>query len=66
MAAVVKASADQKILPGINTNLQKINKELSPIKEEQDYLLDKFKSIFINAAAFFNQVINMIKQTPLT
>ena len=58
---IVKAVTGQHTLHHININIQKINTELSSLDIEQDFLLDKFKSKFINAAASLNALINKSK-----
>ena len=54
---IMKAALSQNTMTFLNTNLQKILTELSSLNEEQDFLLDKFKSFFINTAALMNQLI---------
>ncbi|MEO7044007.1 MAG: hypothetical protein ABI091_01780, partial [Ferruginibacter sp.] len=54
---IVKAAITQKTVALLTTSFEKINAELASIKIEQDILLDKFKSLFINATALMKQLI---------
>lgn len=60
-AGIMKVAIAQKTIPVVNTNLQKILTELSSLSIEQDFLLNKFKSFFINTTGFMNQLITKSK-----
>ena len=66
--ALMKVMTAQNIVPALNKNFQSIISELSSLAVEQDFLLDKFKSAFINTTAFMNQLIKksqeLTKQKP--
>jgi hypothetical protein len=55
--SIMKAALSKNAIQSININLQKIITGLSSHSIEQDFLLGKFKSLFINTAAFMNQLI---------
>jgi hypothetical protein len=57
LSNIVSAAFAQKILAEVHTNHLKISTILSPIKKEQDFLLEKFRSNFINTAGLLNQLI---------
>ncbi|MDN3657348.1 hypothetical protein QWZ08_16980 [Ferruginibacter paludis] len=54
---IVSATFAQKALAEVHTNLLKISTILSSLKQEQDFLLEKFRSNFINTAGLLNQLI---------
>ena len=58
---IVNAAVSMHIMNGLHVNFSKIESELSSLNFEQDYLLDKFKSHFINTMAIISALINKCK-----
>ena len=54
---ILKAASSQNLIAFLTGNLGKILTVTTSLKEEQDYLVNKFKSYFINTTGFFNQLI---------